>query len=152
MKHINSIIILIYAITISAQEQYIHRDKTSFITEEGMQLSDSELISIIGMDTFTETVVGARKQYEAGGSLLLGGLIAFGSGILCYALEVYDSDFGYFLTETLLLGGGAAIDAGIVLRIIGKSRLNWVESYANSRNYSINLGTTPNGFGISMTF
>ena len=152
MKNIISILLIICAFTISAKAQYIHRDKTSFITEEGMQLSDSELISIIGMDTFTETVVGARKQYEAGGSLIFGGLLAFGSGILCYALEVYDSDFGYLLTETLLIGGSAALDAGIVLRIIGKSRLNWVESYANNRNYSINLGTTSNGFGISMKF
>ena len=152
MKHIISILILIYAFTLSAQAQYIHRDKTSFITEEGMQLSDSELISIIGMDTFTETVVGARKQYEAGSNLLWGGLLALGAGLLCSALEVYDTDFGLLLTNVLLYGGSAATDAGIVLRIIGKARLDSGEGYANRIYSSIYLGTTSNGYGLSLTF
>ena len=152
MKHIITLLLFICAFAFTSQAQYIHRDNTNFITDTGVQLTDSELISIIGQDTFYETVVGARKQYEAGGNLIFGGSLAFMSGIICYAVGAYDSDFGYFLTGTFLLGGAATLDAGIVLRIIGKSRLNWVESYANKNYSSINLGVTPNGFGISMTF
>ena len=157
MKHIISIItiIILSAITFTANAQYanrIHRDKMSFVTDKGVRLSDNELIDIIGMDTFSETVIGARDQYHAGCNLIWGGSLALFSGIICLVNDVPDSDFGAFLTSTFIYGGCATIDAGIVLFIIGKSRLNWVESYANSKNYSVNVGPTSNGFGISMKF
>ena len=139
------------ALILNVNAQYIHRDKSSFVYDNGVKLSDRELIDIVGMDTFTETIVGARKQYDVGGKLIAGGLIALGTGILFSALEWYDTDFGALTTIVLFYGGGAAADTGTVLRIIGKSRLDWVEGYANTKHYTV-IGSTPNGFGVSIHF
>ena len=49
--------------------------------------------------------------------------------------------------------GGTAFTAGVVLKTIGKKRLNWVEDQANAaRGYSLNVGATPNGMGLYLTF
>lgn len=135
-----------------AKGQYVQREGDRFTNQYGVCLTDPELINIVGPEVFTETVIGARKQYNAGSNLIWGGILAFGAGVTCTLCEVYDFDFGMILTETLLYGGGAALDAGLVLYFIGKNRLNWVRDYANTHNYSLNLGPTTNGVGLSIRF
>ena len=50
--------------------------------------------------------------------------------------------------------GGALLEAGIPLRIIGQSRLNWVENDYNeySRNVSLHVGAAPHGVGLTLRF
>ena len=50
--------------------------------------------------------------------------------------------------------GSAALTAGIPLKVIGKKRLDWVAEEANrvSGNVTLNVGATPNGFGIALNF
>lgn len=135
-----------------AKGQYVQREGDRFTNQYGVRLTDQELINIVGPEVFTETVIGARKQYNAGSNLLWGGILAFGAGVTCALCGVYDSDFGEILTVTMLYGGEAALDVGLVLYFIGKNRLNWVRDYANTRGYSLNMGPTPNGVGLSLRF
>ena len=49
--------------------------------------------------------------------------------------------------------GGTALSAGIPLKVIGQSRLNWVENDFNERHTaSLHLGATPNGVGLAFRF
>jgi hypothetical protein len=166
--------------TVNAQyiPAQIHRDKANFVDNRGMLLSDQELIGLIGEDVFFDTVVGARKQYNAGRKLVISGATGLGVGaaaviggvIMIDAAEPREKPDGtvYFMDEdlaiagtlTTVLGGialslgGLLLDAGLPLKIIGQSRLNWVENDYNERNrgYSLHVGTAPHGVGLTMTF
>jgi hypothetical protein len=49
--------------------------------------------------------------------------------------------------------GGTALTVGIPLKIIGQSRLNWVENDYNDRQrISLNVGATPSGVGLALRF
>ena len=50
--------------------------------------------------------------------------------------------------------GGALLEAGIPIRIIGQIRLNWVENNYNdySRNVSLHVGAAPHGVGLTLRF
>lgn len=165
----------------NANAQYlpdqIHRDGAGFVDGHGRALSDSELVDAIGEDIFQETVIGARKQYTAGRKLLISGIVGLGVGVagmlgggaLIAAAgphqnannEVYfdDSDKAEAGAVVMLLGsvatvlGGTALSAGIPLKVIGQSRLNWVENDYNERQgYTLHIGATPNGVGLAINF
>ena len=186
MKKIISLCGLVAAFLCLAQNsnaqyppQQIHRDKAFFVDEHGRTLSDRELIDAIGTDIFEETVVGARKQYNAGRKLLIGGAIGVGGGLLGTlagsALFVASGATYYEKGETryeivdegaaiagiglLALGigamsaGSAALSAGIPLKVIGQSRLNWVENDYNERqSYTLHIGAAPHGVGVTLNF
>ena len=168
-------------LTQNANAQYlpaqIHRDGASFVDERGRTLSDSELIDAVGVDIFTETVIGARKQYTAGRKLLISGIAGLGVGVagvvggsLLVAAagphqnannEVYfdDPDKAEVGAVVVLISslatalGGTALSAGIPLKVIGQSRLNWVENnYKEQRGYTLHVGAAPSGFGLSVRF
>ena len=178
---ISGIIAAFLCLAQNANAQYlptqIHRDRANFVDERGRTLSDSELIDAIGADIFQETVVGARKQYTAGRKLLVSGIAGLGvgvAGMLGGAAiiasagphqnsnnEVYFDDNDKAATGGLvvLLGsvatalGGTALSVGIPLKVIGQSRLNWVENDYNERHAaSLHLGATPNGVGLAFRF
>ena len=168
------------SLTQTANAQYlpaqIHRDGASFVDERGRALSDSELIDAVGVDIFTETVIGARKQYTAGRKLLISGIAGLGVGVAGMLVgagfiaaagphqnangEVYfdypdkaDSGAVVVVLSSLATAlGGAALSAGIPLKVIGQSRLNWVENDYNDRHYSLHVGATPHGVGLSVRF
>jgi hypothetical protein len=50
--------------------------------------------------------------------------------------------------------GAVLLDVGIPFRVIGQSRLNWVENDYNERNRDITLhfGAAPSGIGLTLTF
>ena len=186
MKKIISLCGLVAAFLCLAQSanaqylpQQIHRDKASFVDEHGRSLSDRELIDAIGMDVFEETVIGARKQYNAGRKLLIGGAIGVGGGLLGTLAgtalftasgatyyengetryEIVDEGAAIAGIGLLVLGIGAmsagstALSAGIPLKVIGQSRLNWVENDYNERqSYTLHIGATPNGMGVAINF
>ena len=155
----------------SANAQYA-RKGADLVNQNGVVLSDQDIIDLVGGNIFDETVIGARKQYKAGKSLITGGLIGVGAGLAGSVLAgVKAANDGYrdfetaveddgavlalYLGSTALLSAGfAAINGGIVLKTIGKKRLNWVSEEANrvSGNVTLNVGATPNGFGIALNF
>ena len=168
------------SLTQTANAQYIpaqiHRDGASFVDERGRALSDSELIDAVGADIFQETVIGARKQYTAGRKLLVSGIAGLGVGVTGMLVgaglvaaagphqnangEVYfdDKDKADYGVIALAIGslatalGGTALSAGIPLKVIGQSRLNWVENDYNERHSSLHVGATPHGVGLAVRF
>ena len=165
----------------SAKAQYlptqIHRDKATFVDERGRTLSDSELVNAVGAEIFTETVIGARKQYTAGRKLLISGIAGAGVGVagilggtamVAAAGPHKDADDKLYFDDedkavtgsvVVMLGtiatamAGTALTVGIPLKVIGQSRLNWVENDYNERQgYTLHLGTAPSGVGLTVTF
>jgi hypothetical protein len=165
----------------NANAQYlpaqIHRDGADFVNEAGRVLSDQELVNAVGADIYTETVVGARKQYKAGRALVISGAAGLGVGVTSFLGgllliaaagpeqrsdgQVYfdDDDLAAAGGGAVLLGslatalGGTALSVGIPLKAIGQSRLNWVENdYNGHQGYSIHFGSTPSGVGIALRF
>ena len=168
-------------LTQTANAQYrpdrIQRDGASFVDSRGRTLSDSELIDAVGVDIFTETGIGARKQYTTGRKLLVSGIAGTGVGLLGLvggaALvgaagphqnannEIYfdDRDKAESGAVVLAIGtiatalGSAALSAGIPLKVIGQSRLNWVENQYNERQgYALRFGAAPHGVGLTVRF
>ena len=165
-------------LTQNVSAQYA-RKGANIVDKSGYILSDSQLINIVGQDVFDQTVVGARKQYKAGNKLIWGGVAGIVAGIAGSVYSIVKlNDAGYtnvdltspddlkvildndpsiafmYLGSSALVGvGGTAFTAGVVLKTIGKKRLNWVEDQANAaRGYSLNVGATPNGMGLYLTF
>ena len=179
---ISGIIAAFLCLSQNADAQYrpnqIHRDGASFVDGRGQTLSDSELIDAIGENIFQETVIGARKQYTVGRKLLISGIAGTGvgvAGILGGAAliaaagphqntnnEVHfdDPDKAEAGAVVLALGtiatalGGTALSAGIPLKVIGQSRLNWVENDFNERSHDVTarFGATPSGVGLAVRF
>ena len=172
------LIAALLCLTQNASAQYA-RKGANIVDKNGYVLSDSQLINVVGQNVFDQTVVGARKQYKSGKRLIWGGIVGIAAG---FAGTVYSivklNDAGYtdvdltsyedlkvildndpsiahmYLGSSALMSvGGTAFTAGVVLKTIGKKRLNWVEDQANAaRGYSLNVGATPNGMGLYLNF
>ena len=133
-------------------------------------LTDQAIINLVGNDIYEETVVGARKQFKAGSGLITGGLVGIGAGLAGAVLTGYKAGKdGYsdlqtavendgsiavmYLASTALVSlGGTAFTGGVVLKTIGKKRLNWVADHANGVAMTYHVGATPNGFGLALNF
>ena len=165
-------------LTQNASAQYA-RKGANIVDRSGYVLSDSQLINVVGQNVFDQTVVGARKQYKAGNGLIWGGVLGIAAGIAGSVYSIVKlNDAGYTNVDltsyedikkimdkdpsiaAMYLGGsalasvgGTAFTAGIILKTIGKKRLNWVEDQANAaRGYSLNVGATPGGMGLYLNF
>ena len=169
------IIAALLCLTQNASAQYA-RKGANIVDKSGYVLSDSQLINVVGQDIFDQTVIGARKQIKAGNGLLWGGILGIAAGIggavytgvkigkAGYSVESYEdikriaqddpSIAGLYLGSTALMSvGGTAFSAGIILKNIGKGRMNWVKDQANAaKGYSLNVGATSNGMGLYLTF
>lgn len=162
-------------VSFNASAQYvdgpIHRSGANFVDINGNILTDQQIVKVVGDDIFEKTVVGARKQFKAGKGLIWGGIAGIGVGVVGTLVSLVKmSDAGYedidsavendpaigamFLGSTGLVSAGcSATTAGIVLKTIGKKRLNWVEGEANAaNNYTFNFGAAPSGLGLTLTF
>lgn len=155
----------------NANAQYA-RKGADLVDQNKVVLSDQDIINLVGNDVFDQTVVGARKQYKAGRGLITGGIIGIGAGLAGAFITGYKAGkAGYNDLETALSDdgsiaalylastaaaslGGAALSGGIILKTIGKKRLDWVSEEANrvSGNVSLNVGATPHGMGIVLNF
>ena len=152
-------------LTQNANAQYA-RKGADLVSQNGFTLSDQEIISIVGNDVFDQTVVGARKQYKAGKGLITGGVLGICAGLAGAVYTGYNNDLTtavgddasiaalYLGSTALTSAGGAALSGGIILKTIGKKRLDWVAEEVNrvSGNVTLNVGATPNGFGIALNF
>ena len=154
----------------NANAQYA-RKGANIVDQNGYVLSDSQLTKLVGNDVFQQTVVGARKQYKAGNGLVWGGVAGIGLGLagaVLTGIKVGKSNYNdvetalrndssiaaMYLGSTAVMSVGAtALSAGIVLKTIGKKRLNWVEGQATAaKGYSLDLGATPYGVGLAVRF
>lgn len=158
-------------LTQNANAQYA-RKGANVVNQNGVVLSDQDIVNLVGNDVFEQTVIGARKQYKAGKGLITGGIIGIGAGLAGAFITGYKAGkAGYNDLETALSNdgsiaamylastaaaslGGAALSGGIILKTIGKKRLDWVSEEANrvSGNVSLNVGATPHGMGIVLNF
>ena len=162
----------------NAQYAQIHRDRADFVDNNGVVLSDQELIGLIGEEVFFDTVVGARKQYNVGRKLVVSGAAGLGVGLagilggtamIAAAGPTQASDGTVFFENeslavsgagVIVLGsiatalGGTALSIGIPFKAIGQGRLNWVENDFNdrARNLSLHVGSAPHGMGITLNF
>ncbi len=155
----------------NANAQYA-RKGADLVDQNKVVLSDQDIINLVGNDVFDQTVIGARKQYKVGKGLITGGILGIGAGLAGSVLAgVKAANDGYsdfdtavendgavlalYLGSTALMSAGiAALNGGIVLKTIGKKRLDWVSEEANrvSGNVSLNVGATPHGMGITLNF
>ena len=165
------IVAALLCLTQNANAQYA-RKGADLVSQNGVVLSDQDIVNLVGSDVFEQTVVGARKQYKAGKSLITGGIIGIGAGLAGAFVTGYKagkagyndmqtalSDDGsiaalYLASAAAASIGSAALTGGIVMKIIGNKRLDWVSEEANrvSGNVSLNVGATPNGMGIVLNF
>ena len=165
------IVAALLCLTQNANAQYA-RKGADLVSQNGVVLSDQDIVNLVGSDVFEQTVIGARKQYKAGKSLITGGIIGIGAGLAGAFVTGYKagkagyndmqtalSDDGsiaalYLASAAAASLGSAALTGGIVMKIIGNKRLDWVSEEANrvSGNVSLNVGATPNGMGIVLNF
>ena len=110
--------------------------------------------------------LGAGLASALGGAVLLvnsGDLHEYYSGYDQYQRRTYreydetaEAAGGRLLTGgyVAMFVGGALLEAGIPIRIIGQSRLNWVENNYNdySRDVSLHVGAAPHGVGLTLRF
>ena len=157
-------------LTQNANAQYA-RKGNHIVDSNGVALSNQEIIDLVGNDVYEQTVIGAWKQYKTGSSLITGGILGICAGLAGSGLTgVKAGKAGYNDLQTavgndasiaalylgssaLISAGGAALSGGIVLKTIGKKRLNWVsEECNNASNVSFNVGATSNGVGLTLNF
>ena len=174
---LTGLLVVCLCFSLNANAQYvhqIHRNHDGFVNQDGRTLSDVELMDFIGESIYSETVVGARKQYNFGKWLIIGGSIGFVAGGLAglsgvailslRATSERDLNHEWSLQRargialfygggSLYILGGLALSTGIPLKIIGRNRLNWVEeNYNGHQNLTCRFGSTDNGFGLSLIF
>ena len=162
----------------SASAQYA-RKGANLVDRSGAVLTDQQVISLVGNDVFEETFVGARKQYKSGKTLIwsgIAGMVVGTAGAVFTAIKLQDAGYNdvninsyedlkqiiekdpsiaalYLGSSAIGSLGATALSAGIVLKVIGKKRLNWVEEQANGQyGMALGLGATPSGFGVTLTF
>ena len=149
--------------------------KGQFYDENGTVLDVDQISRIIGSEIFDETYRGAMKQYAAGKKLVVAGAVGLGVGaavaVACVASgDWYDlvSEEDYELTNSdrsLMAGfiggvivaalGGTALDVGIPLLSIGKSRLSWIaDNYNADRAVTLRVTgcSAAPGIGLAMAF
>ena len=68
-------------LTHNANAQYVQRHKANLVDANGNILSDAQVLDLVGEEIFHETYVGAKKQYNAGRKMLIGGAIGAGAGL-----------------------------------------------------------------------
>ena len=168
-----SIIAVLLCLVQNASAQFA-RKGANLVDPSMTVLTDQQIISLVGQDIYEQTVVGARKQYKTGNGLIWGGVAGLGVGAAGIAYTAValarnnGSDFKDITSaladepgiEAVYLGSYAAMSVGaslftvgVILKSIGKGRLNWVNEQANAaRGYTLNYGPTSHGVGVSLNF
>ena len=150
----------------------ITRQDANLVDQSGHILTDSEIIALVGNDIYEETVVGARRQFQAGKGLIIGGAASIGAGLvfavfsgveMAKSKQDYNNNRSYsygpaaglYLCSVAFTSlGTLALGGGIAFRSIAKGRLGWVANQCNPASGSVSLewSATPAGAGIVMRF
>lgn len=184
MKKIFVIVFLVALSAALAQDvfaQYampVTRQNANLVDRNGVVLSDDDIIDLVGLEIYEETVVGARRQMRSGKSLIIGGAAGIGTGLVFSVFAhaamaknkvEYDRDmmdghrdvytFGrapglFLLSAAFSTAGVLALGGGIAFRSIGKARLGWVAEQCNPRTRDVALewSATPAGAGLVLRF
>lgn len=133
------------------------------LTLDGRELSDEELLSLLGQDNF-ETYLSARKQIGVGRAFTPVFWVSFGATVVLAIVNSVDYEYGTALAMTIT---GAVADVSFPLMLIfkgvGKGRMNWVadEYNRNGKSYSYQISPSilksgsmeaRNNLGLGMTF
>ena len=143
--------------------EYLEMSKGKFYDETGRRLIDTQMRKIIGDQIYDETYVGASKQFRAGKKLITLGAIGFGVGVAagttCLVLSEENDDdalaMGAVGGYALAALGALALEVGIPLKIIGRSRLNWIaDNYNETKNVSLRVTgcSAAPGLGLALVF
>lgn len=152
----------------NASAQYaspIVRKGADLVDRNGVELTESQIIEIVGADVYNQTVAGAHKQVKTGRGLIWGGAAGMAAGAAVTVTGVVlantphdgvKKDHGIAIAA---LGGAVAglgslaLGIGMPFYFIGRGRLNWVANQAtNAVSYNYKFGLTPNGVGFAMNF
>ncbi len=157
MKRIILIAILVLGCFSAKAQNAITYHGGSFYDAQGQCLSDNQVFDLIGSDVYYDTYVGARKQLKIGKELTFSGIGVVGAGcIAAFFGGYYGSDVLASCGVLAATAGGALIDAGVPLWIIGKSRLQWIESDYNKRQSAytptLSFKAGEYGLGFALTF
>ena len=149
---------------------YLSMKKGQFFDENGNVLTEGQIRQVIGDQIFEETYLGASKQFQAGKKLITFGAIGLGVGLVSaigcgvaynnhYESEGVENESlaaGMIGGYVLAVLGELALDAGIPLAIIGKSRLNWIADDYNEKTRNISMHVTGcsagPGLGLAIVF
>lgn len=136
-------------------------------------LDNSQYVELFAPEGYYDTFKSAQTQRRMGSVFIpLGaGLLGFGS--LCAAIsiinaveynkeawqtEIWNDSFtkGYMIASIAFYAvGGTLLSIGIPLKIIGTNRLKGIADEYNTRHSttaSLNIGPTPDGFGMMLYF
>ncbi len=131
----------------------------------GRVLTPAEMSVIFPANVFA-SATGGQRMRRAGKGMMIGGGIATGVGFIAYlgglAMINNSVDDGGYLGFALAYCGildfavGAGVLAGgVALYCVGNGRIRRAVNAYNAmspREYSLNIGATPHGLGLSVTF
>lgn len=137
-------------------------ESPSYLRLGNKPLSEQEAVQLLTFkneNVYDETWIGACRQKKIGNSLFIPGIIVWissdiigGVNNLLIGDETIKS-LSYFGT----VAGFGAFSAGLILKIIGNTRMNWVlDTYNNDVRFkgktSLSITPTLNGFGLQLKF
>lgn len=132
---------------------------------DGRVLTPAEMSVLFPANVFA-SATGGQRMRRAGKGMMIGGGIAMGVGFLAYLGELaainnsaeYGGYAGFVLAycgvADCVVGSGV-LAGGIALYSVGNGRIRRAVNAYNAlrpREYSLNLGATPHGFGLSVAF
>jgi len=144
------------------------RRGSNLVDGSGTILTDAEVLDLVGDPIYSESYLGAKKDYQTGRALIWSGAAGMVVGLVSIPVGYYFTARGIFTIEPsaifggmvafyggiiLASGGCVVLCGGIPLSIQGKKGLNRVaDEYNAGRNLTYNVGATPNGVGIVLRF
>ncbi len=131
----------------------------------GRVLTPAEMSVLFPANVFA-SATGGQRMRRAGKGMMIGGGIATGVGFLAYlgglaAINNSADDGGYAGFVLAYCGmvdcvvGSGVLTGGIVLYCVGNGRIRRAVNAYNAlrpREYSLNIGATPHGLGLSVEF
>ena len=131
----------------------------------GRVLTPAEMSVIFPSNVFT-SATGGQRMRRAGKGMMIGGGIATGVGFLAYigglaAINNSSVDGGYWGFMLAYCGivdfvvGTGVLAGGIAVYCVGNGRIRRAVNAYNAmrpREYTLNIGATPHGLGLSVVF
>ncbi len=131
----------------------------------GRVLTPAEMSALFPANVFS-SATGGQRMRRAGKGMMIGGGIATGVGFLAYlgglaAVNNSSADGGYAGFMLAYCGivdfaiGSGVLAGGIAIYCVGNGRIRRAVNAYNSmhtREYTLNIGATPHGLGLSVAF
>ena len=154
-----------YAVNPVAAGQLLDHSRGDVLLN-GRKLSSEEMSSLMPYDIYKQAA-GGQHMRNVGKGLMIPGAILMGTGFVWGILAGVSVDYSdyepgsdYWTFLSLAISseviGTPLLSAGVALYCVGNGRIrravnNYNEQFA-SKQYSLNLGSTRNGFGLYLNF